>query len=297
MQNESNRKILGAFVVGFALVAGAYTVANFTKPTVISQQAAVVVTSEAAPRIAIEVVDTDGNGIEDWRDSFITSEPIILSDPAEAYSPPTTLTERLGINFIENVVRAKAYQGIGRTEDEVIEDTVGMLQQETAAILYDTPDIIVMESWNDQDIKNYGNAMGGSLVSNSTPGLENEIAILYDVLNRKQADKISQLESIAAYYKAVRDEALSTPVPAIFVKQHLDLINTYNALYYDIDAMTLSLSDPVVSLLRVRRYEDDALGLRYALENMYLALAKYNNLFTSTDSALIFTKFSKKRQM
>lgn len=298
MQNESSRKILGAFIVGGALVAGAFTIASFQKPPVISQQAAATVVSEAAPRMAIGVVDSDNNGIEDWRDTFLTSDTIIIDDtPATTYTPPNTLTGRLGINFFENIVRAKAYEGIGRTEDEVIQDTVAMLEQETSATLYDTPDIDILQKWTETDIKNYANAMGGSLVKNNVEGLEDEITILNDILSRKQTDRIGELETIASYYKVVRDEAIVTPVPALFVKQHLDLINTYHALYNDIEAMTLATTDPAVALLRIRRYQDDVLGLQYALENMYLSLAEYSNLFATTDAALVFNNFSPKRQI
>lgn len=296
MQNESSRKILGAFVVGVALVAGAYTFSNFQKPDAVTQQSAVTVVDEAAPRMAIGVVDSDNNGIEDWRDTFLTSEAITIDDaPTIEYVPPNTLTGRLGINFFENIIRAKAYEGIGRTNDEVIEDTVAMLEQETSATLYDTPDILILEQWTDADIKNYGNAMGGSLVNNNIENLDDEITILDDILSRKQTGRVGELETIASYYQVVRDEALATPVPAIFVKQHLDLINTYHALYNDIDAMTLATTDPAVSLLRIRRYQDDVLGFQYALENMYLTLSEHSNLFSTTDSALVFNSFSPKR--
>lgn len=295
MQFESNRKILGAFIVGIALVAGAYTVANLQKPKAVSQQAAAVV-NEAAPRIAINVLDTDKNGIEDWRDTFLTSEAITINEtPATVYTPPNTLTGRLGITFFENIVRAKAYQGIGRTEDEVIEDTVAMLEQETSATLYDTPDILILNEWSETDIKNYANAMGGSLINNNIKDVDYEITILNDILTRKQTDRIGELATIASYYKVVRDEAIATPVPALFVKQHLDLINTYHALYNDIDAMTLATTDPAVALLRIQRYQDDALGLKYALENTYLALAGYSRLFATTDPALVFNSFSPQR--
>lgn len=298
MQNESNRKILGAFVVGIALVAGAFTIASFKKPPIISQQAAVGVTNEAAPRMAINVVDKDNNGIEDWRDTFLTSEAIVIDEePSTEYTPPQTLTGRLGLNFFENIIRSKAYEGIGRTEDEVIQDTVAMLEQETSTTLYDTPDISVLENWSDADIKNYGNAMGGSLTKNNIKGLDNEIFILNDILTRKQTDRIKELAQIASYYKAVRDDAIATPVPNIFVKQHLDLINTYHALHNDISAMTLATTDPAVSLLRIRRYQDDTLGLQYALENMYLGLSAYGTLFSAQDAATIFSNFSPKRQI
>lgn len=90
----------------------------------------------------------------------------------------------------------------------------------------------------------------------------------------------------------MRDESLLVPVPKLFLKQHLDLINTYEAIYKDIYAMTLSLEDPAVALLRIKRYEDDALGFSLALQNMYDALEPHAGLFTANDPALLFANFN-----
>ena len=89
-----------------------------------------------------------------------------------------------------------------------------------------------------------------------------------------------------------RDDSLLVPVPRIFIKQHLDLINTYHALQGSISALSLSAEDPAVALLHIKRYEDDARGLAYALENMSLTLAAYPELFTADDQATIFTYFN-----
>lgn len=297
MQNESNRKILGAFVVGVALVAGAYTIANFNKPEPITQQASIAVVDKAAPRMAISVTDNDQNGIEDWRDSFVTAEPVILNQGSSTYRVPTTLTDRLGVSFMENILRAKVYKGIGKTEEEVVQETARLLQQETSVKLFDVPDIIIMDNWTETDILNYGNAMGGAILNNSNGNTENELSILNDIVTRNNIERLAELESIAKAYKALLDDSLATPVPAILVKQHLDLINTYQAIQQDINAMTYTISDPVVSLMRLQRYEDDALGLVYAMQNMYTALSEHSGLFGPGDSALIFSNFNVDRQI
>lgn len=90
----------------------------------------------------------------------------------------------------------------------------------------------------------------------------------------------------------MRDESLLVPVPKLLLKQHLDLINTYEAVYKDIYAMTYSLEDPAVALMRIKRYEDDVLGLGVALQNMYDSLQPYAGLFSVSDPALLFASFN-----
>lgn len=56
--------------------------------------------------------------------------------------------------------------------------------------------------------------------------------------------------------------------------------------------MALSAEDPALALIRIKRYQDDALGLRIALENMYLLLEPYASLVKPNDPALLFVVFS-----
>ncbi len=296
MKKESQRKILGAFVVGLALVAGAYTVANFTGPSY--TQPASIIQPQAAPRSAIDVSDNDNNGIEDWREEFVTTEPVIVNETVSSeYVTPDTLTGRTGVAFFQDVLEARVYSQNPDIEKEVINSTITRLEEETSGLLYDATDISVITDWNENDIQNYANIMGGAIVSNNQTGLDNEIAILNAVLNRKETDRIKELEVLASYYKGLTKKAVATPVPAVFAKQHLDLINTYHAISLDIEAMTKALDDPIVALVRLRKYEDNSLGLRLALENMYLSLLPYRNLFGANDSALVFSLFAPKQRI
>jgi hypothetical protein len=90
----------------------------------------------------------------------------------------------------------------------------------------------------------------------------------------------------------MRDATLAIPVPAFAAKQHLDLINTYHALYESISAMAISFEDPALTLIRMKRYQDDATGLDFALQNMYQSFEPYASLLGPDDPALLFVIFS-----
>lgn len=298
MNSEPNTRIVGAFIVGFALVAGAYTISSIKTPRtypVAEQQA--TVGSAVTQRTAITVLDEDNNGIEDWRDEFVTTEPIFLDNTsAEDYELPTTLTGKLGINFMQDIIRAKQYGDFGRSEQEVIDDTIKALEIETSHELYDVLNIKIMREWTDDDIRNYANLIANAIVSNDVPGVRDELLILQDILNRKDESRFEELETLANVFKNTRDDTLAVPVPAFLVKEHLDLINTYHAVHTDIAAMQYSFEDPTYTLLRLKRYEEDSLGLYYALQNMYRALIPYAHLFESSDPAVLFVTFSQNVQ-
>lgn len=287
---KAHQRIVGAFVIGLSLVAGAYIVTNFSIPGV--SQPSAVQGSQTPLRTAIAVSDEDKNGVEDWRDAFITAGPIIITDTNASYTPPSTVTERLGITFFEEIIRGQNYGPFGRTETEIITDTVNELSEETNQTLYDVENVSILENWSDEDIKNYANAMAGIIIRNNKEGMDNELVILNDIMTRNKTERVSELEVIAGAYKSMRDESLLVPVPRQFLKTHLDLINTYEAIHKDVYAMTLGLSDPAVALLRIKRYEEDALGFKLALENMYSGIEPYSALFSSNDAATYFAVFN-----
>lgn len=290
MLRGQNQKTLGAFVIGLALVAGAYIATNFSIPGM--QQRSNATESQAPLRTAITVTDNDQNGVEDWRDAFVTTEPLMIDQIDESYTAPETITGKLGITFFEDIVRANNFGPFGKTPEQVISDTVTDLSRETNQVLYGINDVSVLENWIDQDIKNYGNAMAGIITKNDQKNLDNELMILNDIMTRNKTERVGELEIIANVYKNMRDESLLVPVPSSFLKQHLDLINTYEAVHKDINAMALSLEDPAVALLRIKRYEEDVLGLTLALQNMYDALEPHAGLFSANDPAVLFANFN-----
>lgn len=293
MNTQPTPKVIGAFVIGFALVAGAYVVSNFGKPTNNYASKNLSTTQQAAPaRSVITVSDEDGNGIEDWRDEFVTTDPIVLSvtpQSDEDYVPPSTVTGQVGINFVQDMIRSRSYGG---NDEVVLQDTINNLEQQTAVKIYDTPDIKIIPEWDESSVHTYANALALAIIENSETDLEYELFILQDIINRQDKNRLEELRTLAELYRLTRDAVIDIPVPALLVKEHLDLINTLHAMHNDILGMTLTFDDPAYSLMRLKRYEDDAFGMVKALENMYLAFEPYAGLFVASDPAVFFTQFS-----
>ena len=291
MVSGVNQKIIGAIVVGGALVAGAYTLATFGvgKPLPAGAGGAV----QAPARVAIKVEDKDQNGVEDWRDSFFMGNPtIVASAGANApYASPNTQTGKVAISLIQDAIYAKNGGAIAKTKEQVVSDTVSALEADTEATLYDTRDVIIMETWTDADIKTYANTMGQIIINGKNPSSDNEIDVLKDVLQNQKQERIAELTQIAANYEMYRTETKGLPVPRVLLKEHLDLLNTYEALYQDVLAFSKTDTDPLLSLARLRRYPDDAVGISLAFTNMTRALKPYGHLFTTADPATIFSVF------
>ncbi len=291
-----NQKILGAFVVGFALVAGAYTLSNFNAPRINTQNEPIygLAAASALDRNYIAVTDTDSNGIEDWREEFVNDTPIVIDTEVVGpvqYTPPTSITDTIGIQLFQNFLQAKGRGNVGPTTDQVVTDTAELLRATAVQdYIYKLNQIQVIAT-SDDAIRTYANTLGQILINNNVQS-EGELVIIERAMQTEDPKELEKLDPLINMYKNLRDQTLATPVPAGFEKQHLDLINVYNAVYATLDGMKLAFADPVVALLRVQRYQDDTKGLRIALQNIYSSLVPHVRLFTESDPAAVFLVFS-----
>lgn len=286
-----NQKVVGSIVIGVALVAGAYTLSNFGQPPI--DMPAAAITAQAPLRTPITITDEDDNGIEDWRDQLLPPEAATIDvSTSTVEALPQTITGQMSINLIEGFVRSKIQGPFGSSQEELVEAAVSDLTSKTEQPLFDTKDIILMTTWNEDDIRNYANAMALAIQNNSIEGIDQELNVLYDIMVNGKTERNDELVVIAGIYKDILNDSLNIPVPSILLKQHLDLLNSYNALHMDVDAMSQTSTDPALSFMRFKRYLDDAEGLRLSLENMFTALTPYQSVFSSNDSALLFNNFN-----
>lgn len=295
---KANPKILGACVVGFALVAGSYVITNFgesrqrSTPTT-DVYATTQLTAES--RTYIEVTDVNQDGVEDWQEEFVNKTPLLIDTAGvadTAYKTPTTLTEQMSVQLFQSVLEAKGRGTVGPNSDQVISDTANILRQSAITDTIYTKEYLTVINSSPEAIRTYANTLAQIMLNNNIPGSESELTIIDRALKTENPEELKKLDPIIAMYKNMRDQTLKTPVPKGFEKQHLDLINVYQALFASLTDFKLVFNDPVVSLLRIKRYQDDATGLGNALQNMYAALVPYANLLQPNDPALIFAAFS-----
>ncbi len=282
---QVSRKVAGASIVGMGLVCVAFGM-NMLSHEQLQEQSttnpATVINTPA--RTYIAVTDTNGNGIEDWREEFLTEEPIVMASTT-TFVMPETITDQVGIDMFESMVRGKALGPFADTETELVDTATARAIKAGTDTMYTERDIVTTNT-NNITVRAYGNALGQSVVDNSSK-YGDELAIVNRALQTNNGTELDKLNDIALSYKKLRDEALNTPVPDQFIRVHLDLINTYNAMYNTISGLQLAVSDPMVALVRIKRYQDDALGLQYAISNLITALDPYNSVFYADDTVMI----------
>lgn len=261
---------------------------NFQVPTN-PDSGLVVTTRTSQDRTFITTTDTDNDGIPDWQEALHRTEPIAIEAASSSYEIPDTLTDTFAIQFFQEMVRAENYGAFGSNPEELAEFATDQFSDKAKDVLYGTSDIILKKDTSKTAAREYANTMAQIVIDYSIPAdYPNEIQILRRAYDTNNPDVLDELDILIAGYKGMVERSLATPVPTAYVKEHLDLINVYKAVLTDLEAMKLAFSDPLFTMVRLKRYEEDAATLSIVALNLYKQLLLDGVTFAATDPAAQF---------
>lgn len=266
---DSQKRIAVAFVLGAVLIAGSFYVSRQNTLAQTSKDGEVVV----GERSYITVADANDNGLPDWQDALQKRELFISSESASStYQQPETVTGKFALSFFEDVIRSKNYGAFGETPEELIERATNELASEAYDELLSRKDIEhTLAGADTQELRAYGNHVAMILTSQNT-GEDNEAIILQDSLRYDDVERLQDLDPIIAAYTIMAKQLLEVSVPEEYIPLHLNLLNAVNAVREDIKGMRKLYDDPLYTFLRVKRYQDDVLGMFNATMDLYNTL-------------------------
>lgn len=281
------RRTQGAIILGVALVAIAFVLSRYIGPQAARTQGPVVVASPTLTtktfKSPLPVTDSNNDGVPDWQELLQKTEPLILPK-SEPFKEPETLTDQFALEFFERYVRNEGFGAFGQSPEAIIETASDELVAQTRDVLYTEKNIRLYQATPGQ-VRTYGIAVADIILAYPLPdGTRNEIEILEDAVAQNNATVLKELAPIQAAYEAMVEDMLALPVPQQLMKQHLDLTNTYQALAASLDAMQNTFNDPLLALLRLQRYQQDADGLAAAVNNLFNAAYRANANFQPGDS-------------
>lgn len=285
--DSSVKKILGAFFVGFIMISLALLI-KFLNPTTNQEGELAVINTSATQRSHIEVSDNDHNGIPDWQEALHKNDPVLTEKNTGEYKPDT-LTEEFSVEFLKEMVLASNYGEFGSSQDEIVKQATDQLANQAVDELYGATDITVSNSNDSKAVRNYINQLA-RIANDYTVSSDslNEVEILKQAYVTEDPDRLNDLDPIISMYKNMIDRSLALSVPSEYSKEHLDLVNVYNAVYKDISAMKMAFSDPLQTVVRLKRYEEDVTSLYVVLLNLQKKVLLSGVQITETDPAYRF---------
>lgn len=271
---RAQRRVGGAFLLG-AVIIGAALFLRTQKELTLQMASA----SVAAERTFIPVTDIDKNGVADWQDDLhgATIDIDASSSASSTYEKPTTVTGKFAVQFFEGFLRSKMYGSFSRSPEEQIADATQELAAQAQDELLTEKDISVIQMRDQNALRIYSNNVAAILLAHHT-GTENEAIILQDALRTHDPKRLEDLKPITAAYTDMVKNLLEVEVPTGYEKEHLDLLNALNAVKEDVRAMEEVNTDPLYTLLRAKRYQDDVLGMTKAVSNLFNTLYLQDNI-------------------
>jgi len=283
--SDSQKRISGALLLGAAFIAGALLIRSYKNPTPTTTNVAIV--TQAPERTSIKTLDENNDGIPDWQEALLVTEALQITSTTSEYMEPETLTEQFALDFFQDMVRAENYGAFGDSPEQLVFDATDALAKEVVDELLTVDDIILS---NDDSLEAqilYGELIATIIATYSQDDADNEAKILERALRIQDESELQQLDAIAEIYLHYLEDTKKVPVPPSLQKEHLNLLNSYQALAIDIQAMRNAFIDPMLTLLRMKRYQDDASGLYVSIVNIYNKI--FDNGGSWDKNSIVFT--------
>jgi hypothetical protein len=246
--------------MGTILVLGVFV---FTKYGPRDEAVANTLVSVAPTRSYVEEEDSDGDGIPDWEEALKAriidsiTIPTTTAKDGVPYEKPTTFTGQFAESFLTDYLKNKQGSGGNPLEDPeaLVESAISAVASTIVNKTYAVADIGVVPA--DQDsIREYGNTIARIMLSKPYAG-EPEVVITANALKTNNPEELKKLDVAKQNYKSMVGEMLDAPTPGTYANLHLSLINGYEAIYSDIDAMGQAFTDPLYATARFKQHYDD----------------------------------------
>lgn len=289
-------RVKGSILIGVALVSAAFVLSQYrvtSAPTAATNN--LVPPSLATGPTLREYVpptDSDGDGIPDWQQLLDRTEPLEVSQGTSTFREPDTLTEQFALDFFQTYMRDRSFGNFGTTPDELIAEASDELIAQAQDTLRTRNDIRIIQS-SPEALRTHANEVALTLTRASLPeGTRNELEIVEDAVARNDANVLAELNPILQNYSLVITELELLLVPETMVKEHLDFLNATIAIRNDIAAFRFLYSDPMMGLLRLRRYQDDLQGLIVSYDNLFKASREQGAVFQPNDPVYTVYEFT-----
>ncbi len=269
-----NPRIAVAFVVGLVLVGGSYLLSENSKSEVINNQ---LIVSADPVRQFIDVDDNDQDGLPDWQNS-LSLNTINLDEEGGG-----TRTSALAVELATLTTTSEA------SSDTILASVGSDLAREGQDIPYTREDITIVQNDTPASLRSYGNKVASIALNNAPPaGTEDELTILNRALVRNDPNVLEDLSPTIVSYERMVEAMLATPVPSSMVREHLSLLNVYQAILNDIKGFQGVFTDALPAMIRFRRYQADVEALYVALNLLYLQLHGRGIVWGPNDQASQF---------
>lgn len=270
--------VVGACIIFLAFYMSQHKDVSHATPAITVDQ-----TVSGTARKNIKITDTDEDGIADWEESFTmpinipSSTVTTTEDSVSAYIPPTTFTGKFAEAFFSDYFDGKMNGKNMSTSTVFIDNALSSISSYSQSKTHSRVEIDTVEA-NQESVRAYGNeiiAISNKYSQGIDPNFD-EFTLIKEAFKKNEINTLQRLEPLALAYNNTIIDTRDMSVPSTLVSAHINLLNAYEALYADLNAIQHAETDPLYALARVRSYPDDLKLLANTLKSIRSLLNLYN---------------------
>ncbi|MEK7628515.1 MAG: hypothetical protein AAB421_03800 [Patescibacteria group bacterium] len=274
-QLSSGTHILAA--LSFAILLGAVGVQ-------LGQAARAPITTTTRPlllneRSYIKEADTDKDGLPDWQESLIGTDPkkadsdgdgtndsytsatpvdysLFDKNASSTEDEPETLTDTIGRRLIEQYVYLK-HDGIYTNSqgDRIATDLSRYFRTRTEFTPYTADALTITKNSSADAIEKHRKRMQVALESFLDLG-EPEFVLYGRYIEDKNTTALEELAKRAGIYQRVASAVMAVPVPQEMASVHLEVANSLAFFGTVLEVMVLKAEDPIASIALLKTYTE-----------------------------------------
>lgn len=300
----AHQKVLVTLIICIGVITSVFLISNIHTP------------SNTSPKKRVDVLahidktadsDTDGDGLKDWEESLIGTNPQNKDtdgdgtsdgdevaqgrDPRKAGpndkanteqttltstapGEENTLTDQVSKNFFAQYLLAKkgGQEITPEIAVQIAESVMQNVPMESTAKQYGVKDIVIVPD-SEQANTTYVTKFIAILKKYPPPSKENELEIVLKALDTQKETDLKKLDPIISGYKNILTETLTLKVPKSLAPDHMIYLNALSSVHTDIIEMRQIFDDPMRAYIGYAHYQRNALTLKVGFE----AIQKYFN--------------------
>jgi len=280
-------RIAAAFVVGTLIIGGAFLL----KQTATDSEGVDVV-AITQPQSTRTYISKGTDWTRELQAATLRAAKdapeITIGEASASEAAGNTVTDTFARSFFESYFRGNLSGNIDETNSSFfVHDSVATLASAGQDPLLTANDVVIGAA-TDVSIRAYGNRLVEIMKHHLSNYTEDELALFAQALQANDTSKFDTLTNIADAYEHILADTLKVAAPPQLIEEHVALLNAYQALGNDIDAMAAGQTDPVYALVRVQRYESDAQALLDALSRIYTLMYRAGIRYTKDEPGALF---------
>ncbi|MFA6536405.1 MAG: hypothetical protein WC250_00560 [Candidatus Paceibacterota bacterium] len=297
---KNNRLTLWASIVLALLIVGGTWYFSVSKDS----QQNIVSDSSGLKQVASLVTekDSDRDGLKDWEESLWGTDPMnpdtdgdgtndsdevkagrnpLIQGPNDILQKSDDITQVTNISANEELSQTDKFsrelfarylafkQGSEtldpKSQEIIINSMLAENQTTISAKVHSSAELKVSQDNSAAALKNYGNLLGGAIISSSPKNTRNEITILNEAAQSGDENKIGELDPIITGYQDLIKAVLTIEVPTGAISIHIAFINSLEKVLVNIKTLRQFFTDPIAALSGINNYEGAVTSLQSSL--------------------------------